>query len=196
MWVKVCGMTSNAAVAAAIAAGVDAIGFVFAPSKRQVTASQAAALASAVPRHIARIAVMQHPAQDLLNEVLQVFKPDVLQTDWEDIAGLKLPAELIVLPVLRAGCALPDVLPCRFLFEGPRSGTGETADWSRAAELARRGELILAGGLDVTNVAPAIHAVQPFGVDVSSGVESSPGVKDPTKIVEFVEAAKRCGAGR
>ncbi len=189
-WVKVCGMTTEVAVRTAVSAGVDAVGFVFAPSKRQVSALQAVQLAASVPTHIARIAVMQHPAQSLVDEVLSVFKPDVLQTDWEDLAGLQLPKELTVLPVLRAGRALPALLPRRFLFEGPVSGTGETADWTQAAAMAQQGELILAGGLNPANVAAAIRAVRPFGVDVSSGVEGSPGVKDPQKIIEFVNAAR------
>lgn len=183
-------MTTELAVHTAVAAGVDAVGFVFAPSKRQVTAEQARQLAAAVPARIVRVAVMLHPAQHLVDEVLSVFKPDVLQTDWEDLAGLQLPDTLRVLPVLRAGSALPAVLPTRFLFEGPVSGTGATADWSHAAALARQGELILAGGLSPTNVAMAIESVQPFGVDVSSGVEAMPGVKDPQKIIEFVHAAR------
>ncbi len=197
MWVKVCGMTTSAAVQVAVTAGVDAVGFVFAPSKRQVSVQQAVQLAAGVPGHIQRIAVMLHPAQSLVDEVLSVFKPDVLQTDWEDLAGLQLPRDLLVLPVLRSGTLLnelPSKLPTRFLFEGPVSGTGETADWSQAAQVARQGELILAGGLNPENVAVAIQAVQPFGVDVSSGVEAAPGMKDPQKIVEFVRAARASGA--
>lgn len=190
MWVKVCGLTDAAAVAAAIEAGVDAVGFVFAPSKRRVTPSQAAELARAVPANIERAAVMQHPTQQLVDEVLAVFRPDVLQTDWEDLATLQLPAQLRVVSVLRAGRELPAQLMSRFLFEGERSGTGETADWSRAAQLVSRGELILAGGLNAANVAEAVRRVRPFGVDVSSGVEATPGVKDPAKIFEFVRIAR------
>lgn len=191
MWVKVCGMTSDLAVTTAVAAGAEAIGFVFAPSKRQVSALQALSMTREVPSRVLRIAVMHHPLQSVVDAVLAVFKPDILQTDWEDIEGLKLPAQLLVLPVLRAGRPLPDVLPPRFLFEGPISGTGATTDWSQAAQLARQHQLILAGGLNATNVADAIRRVQPFGVDVSSGVESAPGVKDPEKIIEFVSAAKK-----
>jgi phosphoribosylanthranilate isomerase len=193
IWVKVCGMTTEAAVHTAVSTGVDAVGFVFAPSKRQVNASQAAQLAALVPPHIARIAVMQHPTQVLVNEVINVFKPDVLQTDWEDLASLQLPNELTVLPVLRAGRDLPVTLPKRFLFEGPVSGTGAIADWTQAAVMARRSELILAGGLNPENVMAAIETVRPFGVDVSSGVEASPGVKDAQKIIEFVRAARCVG---
>jgi phosphoribosylanthranilate isomerase len=190
IWIKICGMTSAIAVNTAVDAGVNAVGFVFAPSKRQVSAEQAREYAASVPSHIVRVAVMLHPSQQLVDQVLTVFKPDVLQTDWEDFATLTLPSQLLVFPVLRASKKLPDALPQRFLFEGPVSGTGEIADWAQAAQLARKGELILAGGLNPLNVSDAINQVAPFGVDVSSGVESSPGVKDLNKIVEFVEAAR------
>jgi phosphoribosylanthranilate isomerase len=80
------------------------------------------------------------------------------------------------------------------LFEGPSSGIGELADWGRASELARQTDVILAGGLSAQNVAEAIHAVRPFGVDVSSGVEDTPGIKDPEKIYEFVRAARMAAA--
>jgi phosphoribosylanthranilate isomerase len=75
------------------------------------------------------------------------------------------------------------------------SGRGETADWKAASQLARTREVVLAGGLNATNVAEAVALVRPFGVDVSSGVESTPGLKDPTKIHEFVRNA-RAGANR
>jgi phosphoribosylanthranilate isomerase len=81
------------------------------------------------------------------------------------------------------------------LYEGARSGTGTAADWDQAARLARTTELILAGGLNARNVAIAIRAVRPFGVDVSSGVESAPGHKSPEKIADFVEAARAAFQG-
>lgn len=195
MWVKVCGLTTPDAVAAAIDAGVDAVGFVFAESKRKVTAQQAAALARDVPRDILRVAVMLHPSQAQLDEVWSEFRPDVLQTDVDDLATLQVPAGLQVTPVFRAGRELPSTLPPRLLFEGPVSGTGETTDWSIAARLAARTQLILAGGLKPTNVAEAIAAARPFGVDVSSGVEARPGVKDPAKIYEFVRNARAADNG-
>lgn len=191
MWIKICGMTTREAVEQALAERVDAIGFVFAPSKRQVTAMQAKQLTAGIATSTPRVAVMQHPTQALVDEVLAVFNPDILQTDYEDIAGLKLPAGLQVLPVMRTGGAsLPSPLPARLLFEGPVSGTGETADWNRAAAVATQAQMILAGGLNASNVAQAIAKVKPFGVDVSSGVEGTPGVKDVHKIVEFVRAAR------
>lgn len=195
MWVKVCGLTTPDAVAAAVDAGVNAVGFVFAESKRKVTAQRAAELARDVPSSIVRVAVMLHPSQAQLDEVWSQFRPDVLQTDLDDLASLQVPTGLQVTPVIRAGRELPTPLPPRLLFEGPVSGTGETTDWSAAAKVAARTQLILAGGLKPENVADAIAAARPFGVDVSSGVEARPGVKDPAKIIEFVRIARAADNG-
>jgi len=189
IWVKICGLTTREAVEAAVAAGADAVGFVFAPSKRQVTATQAVQLAQGVPRRIPRVAVMLHPTQSQLDEVWEEFRPDVLQTDAEDLQTLRVPAGLALMPVVRTvGRAL--ARHDRLLFEGPVSGVGSTSDWNAAAQLARTTQLVLAGGLNATNVADAIAAVRPFGVDVSSGVEASPGIKDPARIHEFVRRAR------
>ena len=81
-------------------------------------------------------------------------------------------------------------MPRRVLFEGPRSGSGAVSDWNAARDLARRTQLVLAGGLNAGNVAAAIAAVRPFGVDVSSGVELEPGIKNPLEIAGFVRAAR------
>lgn len=212
IWVKICGLTTREGVEAAVAAGADAVGFVFAPSRRQVTATQAVQLAQGVPRRIPRVAVMLHPTQSQLDEMWSAFRPDVLQTDLEDLGTLRVPMGLSVMPVVRNAVRLkPDpqqspvsprspVGPAsaghqRILFEGPVSGIGSTSDWHGAAQLARSTQLVLAGGLNATNVADAIAAVRPFGVDVSSGVEASPGVKDPARIHEFVRRARAAANG-
>jgi phosphoribosylanthranilate isomerase len=191
-WIKICGMTSAAAVSAALEAGVDAIGFVFAPSVRQVTAARARELALPARDRVSCIAVTQHPTQALIDEIIHVFRPDVLQTDIGDFANLSLPDALPRLPVLRAGVATATggALPVRMLFEGPRSGTGLTSDWDEATRLARQTQLLLAGGLNEHNVAAAIARVRPAGVDTSSGVEEHPGVKNPARIAAFVWAAR------
>lgn len=200
IWVKICGLTTREAVEAAVAAGADALGFVFAASKRQVSATQAVQLVQGVPRRIPRVAVMLHPTQSQLDEACSVFRPDMLQTDVEDLAKLRLPVGLAVMPVIRNAVGLkPDlqggvhvgrtlVRHKQILFEGPVSGIGSTSDWHNAAQLARTAQLVLAGGLNATNVGDAIAAVRPFGVDVSSGVEASPGVKDPAKLEAFFKA--------
>jgi phosphoribosylanthranilate isomerase len=190
-WIKICGLTSADAVAVAVECGVDALGFVFhAPSPRNLEPAAARALARGVPRRVARIAVTLHPSQQLLDSIAADFRPDLLQTDVGDLPALRLPPGLGALPVLRAGQRLPASLPARCLYESGTSGSGAKADWQEARALAARTELVLAGGLDAGNVAAAIRAVQPFGVDVSSGVESVPGTKDLQKIREFVAAAR------
>jgi phosphoribosylanthranilate isomerase len=195
LWIKVCGLTTPEGVAAAVESGVDAVGFVFAESKRKVTPQRAAELARDVPKHIVRVAVMLHPSQQELDAVWSQFRPDVLQTDIEDLTSLRIPNGLAVTPVVRAGREPPRELPGRMLFEGPVSGTGTTTDWSAAAQFASRTQLILAGGLKPANVAAAIAAARPFGVDVSSGVEAEPGLKDPAKIHEFVRNARAAANG-
>jgi len=203
MWLKICGITSAAAVDAALRAGVDAIGFVFAPSVRRLDPERAAQLAAPARGRALCVAVTLHPEQALIDRILRHFAPDLLQTDLEDLPALTLPVALGVLPVLRsamlpsaAGDAIEDALdgapalPQRLLFEGARSGIGAAADWRQAMLLARRTQLVLAGGLHAGNVAAAIGAVVPYGVDVSSGVESAPGQKSPQRITEFVQAAR------
>ena len=230
---KVCGLRTPADVAAACAAGADAIGFVFAPSVRRVSPAEATVAAAAAPANVQRVAVFLHPTQAELDEVLAGFKPDIVQTDAADFATLQVPAGIAVLPVVRAGGSreqapshngsreqapshngsreqapsykelgassllqsdIPvggSLLPTRCLVGGPRSGTGQVADWAAAAAIAARTQVVLAGGLHADNVAAAVQAVRPWGVDVSSGVESAPGVKDAARIHEFVFAARQ-----
>lgn len=190
MWIKICGMTTSEAVEAALGARVEAIGFVFSPSTRQLTPAEAATLARSARNRVCLIAVTQRPSQQLLDEIVARFKPDVWQSDAEDVETLRVPAGLARLPVLRAGRVVPGTLPARVLYEGPRSGEGVPCDWTSAKRIAERTELVLAGGLDATNVAQAIESVRPFGVDVSSGVETEKGVKNPEKIMQFVQSAR------
>ena len=193
-FIKICGMTDSRAVEAALAAGADAIGFVFAKSVRQVTPQQAAKLAAPARGRALCVAVTLHPDAELLAQVFGEFAPDVWQSDLEDLRAASTPEGLTVWPVLRT---LPGLLTVSLqrpdqplLFEGPRSGTGTVADWSVARMLATVHRLILAGGLSPTNVAEAIAEVRPFGVDVSSGVEEAPGRKSPALIESFVTTAR------
>lgn len=194
MWIKICGMTTPEAVAAALEAQVDAIGFVFAESPRRLTPQSAVALAAAARGRVCCVAVTRHPEQAAVDEILSVFAPDLLQTDAADFETLRVPDSLGRLPVLRAGGTLPASLPARVLFEGPASGSGVPADWNAARALALRTELVLAGGLTSGNVADAIAAVRPIGVDVSSGVEARRGVKSPAAIMSFVSAVRAAAA--
>ena len=190
MWIKICGMTTPQAIAAALAAPVDALGFVFADSPRQLTLEDAVALAAPARGRVRCVAVTRHPSQRHLDDIVGTFRPDMLQTDVEDLEVLQVPQQLELLPVFRGWEASQSRLPARLLFEGPTSGSGTPCDWTTAQRLARRTQLVLAGGLDADNVATAIAAVRPFGVDVSSGVEERPGVKNPAEVARFAAAAR------
>jgi phosphoribosylanthranilate isomerase len=191
MFVKICGLTSRAGVEAAVAAGADAVGFVFAPSPRQLTPAAAAKLCAGLPPGVVRVAVMHHPSAAAWAEVHDVFGPDWLQTDAADFAALELPPDCGALPVYRTGQSVPAAeLPPRLLLEGGAGGQGVRADWSEARALAVGRELILAGGLDPSNVAAAIEQVRPWGIDVSSGVETAPGQKDTARVHDFVTRAR------
>ena len=192
--VNICGMTDEQAVSVAVRAGADAVGFVFAESPRRITPQQARSISKGISPGVLSVAVMLHPDNDAWREVLDVFQPDVLQTDAADFDYLEVPAHIRRWPVIREGDSV-DTMPTQFVYEGRNSGKGETIDWDLAARLARRGGMILAGGLDARNVGSALARVRPFGVDVSSAVESAPGRKDPQKIRDFINAVRTATSG-
>ncbi|MEW6746534.1 MAG: phosphoribosylanthranilate isomerase [Planctomycetota bacterium] len=256
--IKVCGFTRAEDIAAAVEAGVDAVGFVFADSVRRVTPEHAAELARLVPPFVACVAVFRHPDPGLIQEVVSIVRPDWVQSDALDrplfrgrgvrflpvlrdsTDGFPSAAEpqrseevlaspphgpaashqvsavstqpgpahwvgttQVLGPIFSAGrrevVEKDSILPGEtLLYEGLRSGEGQRANWDRATELARTRRLVLAGGLDPSNVAAAVRHVRPFGVDVSSGVESHPGIKSPSKMRDFIEAVRdadpHCGA--
>jgi phosphoribosylanthranilate isomerase len=194
IWIKICGLTSVDAVEAAVRAGADAIGFVFAESPRKVSVRWARELAQDISPSIMRVAVMRHPTQKAWAEVALGFEPDWLQTDAEDFANLDIESGVQRLPVYRDKPDLEfDAVATqqRVLFEGPDSGHAQQVDWKRASSLAGVTQLVLAGGLDDRNVGDAIRQVRPWGVDVSSGVERSRGEKDPEKIAAFISAVRK-----
>ena len=195
--VKICGCVRAEDVTAAVAAGADAVGFVLATdSPRAVTGAEAAALAAGLRRRVRAVAVFRAlPAR--LADVLGPFRPDEIQAEVPGAACPPgLPAPLV--PVLLDGPDLPARLDAclaagvtTILLDGPAGqGRGRAADPVRAAAAARRVRLYLAGGLTPETVADAVRAVRPAGVDVSGGVESAPGVKDPGRISAFVTAAR------
>ena len=193
--IKICGLSDAATVDAAIEAGADAVGFVFANSPRRVTAEHALKIAARVPAHIRKVAVMLNPTIAEWQEVKSVFQPEILQTNIADFDRLEVPDDIGRWPVLREGeTPANDAWPDLFVYEGRMSGKGETVDWQLAAQHAGRGKMVLAGGLDSSNVAAAIRAVAPFGVDVSSGVESAPGKKDAGKIRTFIQTVRAAGS--
>ena len=189
---KVCGLTNAEDVAAAVAAGADALGFVFAESPRRVAPEIAAKISRNVPEEVLRVAVMLRPSADEWRRVAEVFRPDVLQTDASDFASIDVAGGIERWPVMRqkGGDDAIRGLSGTYVYEGKKSGAGATVDWQVAAKCAAFGNMILAGGLGPHNVAEAIRQVRPYGVDASSSLESAPGRKDNDKVAAFVSAAK------
>jgi phosphoribosylanthranilate isomerase len=199
--VKICGVTREDAIEAAATAGADAVGFVFAASPRRVTVDRAVELGVHVPPFLARVAVFRHPLQSEVREVRERLRPSWVQADLEDRAAVGEAPGSGFVPVLRDRPGVEDELGRLLiegsipgpvvLFESAVSGAGRVADWRRAAALAGRTRLVLAGGLSESNVEEAIVTVRPWGVDVSTGVEAEPGRKDPARIAAFVAAVRR-----
>jgi phosphoribosylanthranilate isomerase len=199
--VKICGVTSPEAIEAAVGAGADAVGFVLADSPRRVTLERARELARSVPAFVSRVAVFRRPRWTDVEEANALLHPDWIQLDFDTPATTGGDPEIRLLPVVHDEPARNEEID-RFvdrlaaeklpiLFESALSGGGQTANWERAAQLARRVRLVLAGGLRPENVGEAIRRVRPYGVDVSSGVEREPGVKGPQKIEAFLLAVRR-----
>jgi len=200
MFIKVCGITRVEDALHAVEQGATAIGFVFWPrSPRAVTAAQAAEISSRLPSHVMRVGVfVDEPVSGIRTTVGQVGLTAV------QLHGDEPPAYADVLdwPVLRA-VSVADLTQASELWAPAtallvdnidpirRGGTGTSIDWAQAAAIAHTRKVVLAGGLTPENVAGAIHAVHPFGVDVSSGVEAAPGVKDFGKVSRFVTNARR-----
>ena len=192
--IKICGLTTQESVDVAVQSGADLIGFVFAKiSPRCISPEQARVLSEPIPEEVKTTAVMLHPSDTEVQEVFDKFPADYLQTDAEDFASLNLPEGCRPLKVYRdlPGFDPTDIDPrVLSLFEGKNSGVGELVNTSRAMEVARHAPIILAGGLNPKNVASLLEAVQPQGVDVSSGVESEPGIKDIQKIRDFIKIVR------
>lgn len=198
MRVKICGLSGPTAITAAVSGGVDALGFVFSPSPRQVSIDEACALVGRLPPFITTVAVFRHPPLDLVEDVVTHFRPHVVQTEPDSEILRLIEGRVTLLPVFHDHAGLPDeacdyhaVHGGALLLEGPgQGGRGVKPDWDRAAELARNVPLVLAGGLDEKNVLDAIDRVRPYAVDVSSGVESAPGVKSPDRIRSFLTTVR------
>ena len=196
LWVKLCGVRSEADVAAAVAAGADAIGVVMTPSVRKVDIDTARRLVVGAPDELTKVAVFYRPARELVESVRDQVPFDLFQAEPESLDGI---AGIQILPVVHDRPDLVSAVrglstsprPERILVESARrGGTGLSPDWGRVAAIGQLGNVVIAGGLTPDNVAEAVSNLGPGGVDVSSGVESSPGVKDPELMARFVEAAR------
>jgi phosphoribosylanthranilate isomerase len=203
--VKICGVTDEASARAAAAAGADAIGLIFAPSRRQVARDRARRIAAALPPFVAKVGVFVNAPLDEIRALADAVRLDAVQLHGDETADDCAAVAALGLTVIKAvRVAGPlDVAALRALpvaavlldtyHPDRRGGTGEPFDRRWAAPAAAAMPVILSGGLTPENVAAAIEAVRPYGVDVSSGVETH-GRKDPAKIRAFVAAAREAGA--
>jgi len=214
--IKICGIRDKAHALAAVEAGADFIGLVFAPSQRQVSPAQAYEIASAVKKSSDAtkvVGVFVNAPSSQVNELA-----DFCALDWVQLSGDESweYCREVVRPVIKAIridqqspkelyaelSAGSKLLPAQGFItlldsraEGKYGGTGESFNWNLAQEVAKRFLVIIAGGLDPRNVARLIKRVAPWGVDVSSGVEMG-GVKDIAKIKAFIEAVRKADERR
>jgi phosphoribosylanthranilate isomerase len=216
LWIKICGNTSLQDAETAVRAGADAVGFVFAPSPRRVSAKDAAAITAHLPASVEKIGVFVDAALEEIAETVRTAGLTGVQLHFA--ADTDLPARLHeelggtlrILRVVHFEAVSADLVAKQLASHAHDrhvsgvlvdsrtalavGGTGVAFDWAAARKALfgepRNFELIAAGGLNPANVAEAIATMRPWGIDVVSGVEASPGRKDPEKVLEFVERAR------
>jgi phosphoribosylanthranilate isomerase len=208
--VKICGITRKEDLDAAVAAGADAVGFVVgvASSPRNLSLNEAEKLIRQVPPFVKSVLVTVPTSLENLVETCEALNPDAVQIHGENLFGAvrdKLPKTLLIAAVkanptnavdnaAKAAKTFDAVILDSFV-QGKHGGTGAIHDWNLSLHIKQvihPKPLILAGGLNPENVAEAVRTVEPYAVDVSSGVERQPGIKDYQKMVEFVRNAKGC----
>ena len=197
MFVKICGVTTEDDALLAVALGADAVGFIFAPSTRQVTVALAREIASRLPSEVMTVGVFRGQSPQRIVEMMQEAGLRAAQLNGGESAEQttwirhRVPT---VIKVFRAGDSNvrnaakygADLI----MLDSASPGSGQVFDWRLAEDVPPRTKLLLAGGLDPDNVADAIAQVRPWGVDVASGVEVSPGKKDPRKLRAFIANAQ------
>lgn len=196
-FVKICGITSEEDALLAVAMGADALGFVFAPSPRQVQPPVVADIVKRLPPEILTVGVFRDEAPERVVEVVNATGLIAAQLHGrEAVAQVRAvrPRVRFLIKGFAAGdrtvAHASDYEADAVLVDAPVPGSGELFDWSLAESIPTGQKLLLAGGLTPENVAKAIATVQPWGVDVSTGVEASPGHKDAVKLRAFIAAAK------
>lgn len=200
MFIKICGITNLNDAESAINAGANALGFMFVrQSPRFVTPEIVSGMSRLLPPHIARVGLFVNAPLDEVRRVADVCELTLVQLHGEESPAY---CRSVGRPVLKAFRVKDSasLRPMRsfdvsaYLLDayvpGKSGGTGETFDWEHARAAAAQYRVVLAGGLTPDNVGSAIRQVNPYGVDVSSNVEASPGVKDPQKMRAFVHSAK------
>lgn len=204
--VKICGITCPEHAAVAAAAGTDAIGLVFyQPSPRAMDPEGARAVSRALPPFVARVALFLDPAPELVDGVLATVRPDVLQFHGNESPEFCRSFGLPYLKAVPMGEDTDTVAWAEAYADaagllldghppGEAGGRGRRFDWSRAGR-THGPPMVAAGGLHADNVGEAVRNMRPYAVDVSSGVESAPGRKDPALIQAFIEAVHSADRG-
>jgi phosphoribosylanthranilate isomerase len=199
--VKICGITRLEDAAAAVACGADALGFMFYEgSPRHVSFERAGEICRGLPPFVTRVGVFVNPAAEFVREAIAACGLDAVQFHGDEPAGFcrEFPVKLIKAFRMRDESTL-DLLPAykemAWLLDsyapGQLGGTGKQFNWELARRaVAMHGTVILAGGLTAENVSDAVRQVGPFAVDVSSGVESAPGIKDAGLMRRFIAAVR------
>ncbi len=197
-FIKICGITTEEDALLSVALGATAVGFVFAPSKRQVAPRSVADIIKRLPPEVLRVGVFKDEAPERVSQICSYIGLNAVQ-----LHGHETPAEAKWLAgrvplVIKAFSAVDPRLADAGDFEvfalhvdAVEPGSGKTFDWSLLASVPKGERMILAGGLNSANVARAIETTGCFGVDVSTGVEKAPGHKDPIKLREFIDNASR-----
>lgn len=197
MFVKICGITSEDDALFAVAMGADAVGFVFAPSPRQIAAQLAYDITRRLPPETLTVGVFRDELPARVIEIGHRAGVKAVQLHGRETPEQTAEVARHFRWVIKAFSATSPQLGKAdqygtdlVLVDAPTPGSGKLFDWGLASEAPDTVRLILAGGLDPDNVADAIAAVEPWGVDVSTGVESAPGRKDPAKVRRFIANAR------
>ncbi len=200
MFVKICGVTSEEDALLAVACGADAVGFVFAASPRQVGPVTAGDIAKRLPPDVVTVGVFRDESPKRVVEIVQASGVRAAQLSGhespDDTAYIRRRVPFVIKAFSAGSRAVAEAARYRadvIMLDNAEPGSGRLFDWRLASDVPRNARLLLAGGLTEANVADAIALVRPWGVDVSSGVESSPGRKDARKVRAFVTAAKAAG---
>lgn len=203
MWVKICGITRLEDAVAVARFGADALGFVFAESPRRVTPDEARAISLEVEGP-AKVGVFVDTPMEEVRSIVRYCGLDLVQLHGSESAEYVHALGLDAIKALRVNGSLDIARATRYAQEcscrallldgfdtGKAGGTGRTFDWKLVRLLEGKPRVIIAGGLNPRNIAEAVKTARPYGVDVSRGVESSPGIKDPVLLYRFIEMARK-----
>ncbi|MEI8239384.1 MAG: phosphoribosylanthranilate isomerase [Actinomycetota bacterium] len=197
MFVKICGITNEDDALLSVAMGADAVGFVFAPSPRQVAAQQVYDITRRLPPEILTVGVFRDEHPDRVIDTVNRAGLKAAQLHGHETPAMVMEVAAQIRWVIKAVVAgspdsrrAADFGTDMILVDAPTPGAGKVFDWSLLDDVVDGPRIILAGGLNPDNIADAVRAVRPWGVDVSSGVEKSPGRKDALMVKAFIERAR------